>query len=367
MKHYLLFILGLMSINLSAQITIDADIYPQIGDTLRIMNAVLSSQEDTVSSSGPDQTWDYRNLQDGIVVETNYISVEDTELEVMGAVSATALPTGGFIYNGETTDHFGVLALNQEVALPGLELVFASYDEPLADYHASLMYEDDFNNMASLVSSSIPGDLIPDELFDSLGIPVSPDSIRLEQAYTRISRADAWGVLTTPTGTYEVLRERRENRVSNSVGLFSEFLGWITIPLGEPDVTVQYIYWSNVQSEPIMLQNIDDNGLVTAIQYYTEQRLVANDELIDRSSDSRVFPNPSTSQSVQLDIPQDAEGFYQLNWYDFHGRLVQMTEQELLAGGQNISLPETKRNVLYLYARSEQQDIMIRHRIMIGR
>ena len=197
MKHFIVLTLLFTSLWASAQITITSDIYPQIGDTLRVKNTADVAPEDTVTAAGPDQTWDYGMLDDGPVTETAIISVEDSGTEVEGSVSATGLPTGGFKYYGETEDHFGVLALNQAVPLPGLDLVFARYMEPLADYHAELIYEDDFTNSTSLVSSSIPGDIIPSEILDSLGLPFSPDSLRLEQDYVRVSTADAWGQLTT--------------------------------------------------------------------------------------------------------------------------------------------------------------------------
>src|SRR5690606_39507175 len=47
--------------------------------------------------------------------------------------------------------------------------------------------------------------------------PISPDSVRLRIAISREDEVDAWGELEIPTGTYNVLREKRTEIRSSAV------------------------------------------------------------------------------------------------------------------------------------------------------
>jgi len=366
MKYVVVFLSSIcFSLAATAQVTIDDRLYPVAGDSLvQIVTQDVDSGL-VVSPAGPDQMWAYDSLPRGLRQVTRYVAIEDADRTVSGATLASQIPaTGGWIYYGETEDYFGLLAFDQEVPIEGVPDIFASYDVPLSDYYASLQYEDTIRSESYLISSAFGGDIIPQEILDSLMLPLVPDSIRVEQDYNRTSIVDAWGTLVTPSGSFEVIRERREDRTQGIVGIKAGFLPFISIPIGPEMLQTQYIYWNPDNKAPILVETADSSGAIIAMQYLPIDAVTALDEALEITGVT-TFPNPATD-AVTIDMDDRYQGAYTIRFYDTQGRLIGYDLQAFLAAGQNISLPTSTDPYIIMQAIHTETGQHFTRRILIA-
>lgn len=242
------------SIGLSAQITITRDDMPNIGDTVRLSNAVILMGFDP-SSTGPDYSWDFTSL-------------EPQSQVVEGYVSTTTTP---FLYQ---------IIFNQNVAsiaspitdvsfLPGFEITdaFIFYRETESSYVrpgygatvASIPIPMKFDNPELLYSFPLTATSTADSSFStySLGLPgIGYFSIERK----RVNKVDGWGNLTTPYGSFDVLRVKSDIYERDSLYLDS-------IQTGIPIVRnyTEYQWLTNGRGIPVLA--ITREGPLTTARY----------------------------------------------------------------------------------------------------
>jgi len=207
MKHSLpiFFLICALTYTVSAQITVTNATFPAAYDTLSTKTDNLPNV--VLASSGADVVWDFSNL-DGL------ISTQQIFLPASEAENADAFASAELYENGEAGETFVNITENTFEYLgfagadpAGLGLdVITQFAPPIVERRAPLNYEDE-NSATGNVLIPFAFDDLPGFLTDSLELPITPDSIRIRVEVSRISNVDAWGNMTIPEGTYEVLRE----------------------------------------------------------------------------------------------------------------------------------------------------------------
>ncbi|WP_223651509.1 hypothetical protein [Hymenobacter psoromatis] len=191
--------------------TITAADMPVAGDSLRLSQAavVLPASAPALTMSGPSQTWDYSGLMPASqrVQRYNAFAASATGLQLLfftGANKASIstpqlLPTGaGAALPITDTKEFFNLANNlfysvgfgATVSGTALPVLYAQNNDVI--YSLPVTYSSnsttDFFLSNSLITASLPG------------------TGYLSRQRQRINRADAWGTVTTPYGTFQALR-----------------------------------------------------------------------------------------------------------------------------------------------------------------
>ncbi len=324
-KMYLLILLLACRLVTVAQITVQSFTLPSVGDTLRTATDNLPSG---ISPGGPGEnlTWDFSSLQ------APFINAVTLLHPSQGANSA-AFPNASFVtkpsaeselYYRTTTTQLLQIGFAGD-APGGLGIpVLARYSPPLQEKKVPLQYGDAYISTAGLLIP-VSASLLPDTLLNLF--PIRPDSIRLNVQSEINSSVDAWGKLSIPSGTFEVLREkktvinlRKVEVKSNSIPAWIDVTSFIPFPeLVAPDTVLTYEYWSNVAKEPIAVVRVDASGSLVSVDFKADDNTISttfNGQV--KGGNIFAYPNPAIG-SVRFDITGLSSGVYTVKLYNILG------------------------------------------------
>ncbi|MBI1224377.1 MAG: hypothetical protein GC192_03990 [Bacteroidetes bacterium] len=292
----------------SAQFTIDNSVFPVVGDTLYF---ALGNQPGAINQiftpPGFDpQHWDLSGLQ------ATQTWGQVMKLPQTGTNVDAQFPTATMLYNpinfnantylevtGNQVKDLGYYG-NDELGL-GLSLLFKNVP-PLEQSWAPINFFD-IKQSASNVLTAFDAPIAPPVL--SLLVPTA-DSFRIRVTYQQISTIDAWGTLTLPDSTYDVLRKKQTLYKSQAVDVKVAPLGWIDIstiggqqllPLGTDTITT-FHFLNNVSKEPIAICTLNTGqNTVLSVQYKVAQPTppppsATGDVVLDKEHFS-IYPNPA--------------------------------------------------------------------------
>ncbi|MBK9018427.1 MAG: hypothetical protein IPM82_32720 [Saprospiraceae bacterium] len=156
-----------------------------------------------------------------------------------------------------------------------------------------------------------------------LGVPAGiADSIRIRVTASRYDLVDAYGSLSIPGGTYDVLREKRTEYRDTHLDIHT-FLGWIDVTaqagaaagLGV-DTLVTYNFISNTEKEPIAVVQVDNSGsIVQQVEYKDNGVVSGNNDVVATKPEVLVSPNPAVDETV-FELKNFATGNFSLRLLD---------------------------------------------------
>ncbi len=257
-----------------ALITVTNSTFPVVGDTLKLacdfnppgaINAIFTPP-------GGDQMWNLNNLQ----VESSQNIVFHPPSDGMAAASAPGAelvtfgaphPEEYFNVTPSVMETMGYFDKNMGF-WGGSELAannFFNYTPPLAERHAPLNFFDIYQSTCNSLEAFAPSDLDPS--FGSIIQFLVPtaDSIRFRETHQRLDVVDAWGSMTIPEGTYDVLRVKRTEYRSRAIDVKVSPLGWIDIstiggqqvfPLGT-DTLTSFLFVNDQVKEYIAVADLN--------------------------------------------------------------------------------------------------------------
>ncbi|MEL6657419.1 MAG: T9SS type A sorting domain-containing protein [Bacteroidota bacterium] len=331
MKHILLTISIISTIGLSAQITLQSsDYFPVVGDTLRTATDT-APMGIAITGPGGDQQWNFASLQAGFSLEriVEDAANGDAAGDYPNANILFEQVEGGEGYYQSNGSTFSIIGFAGSDPLgQGVE-VNAPFNPPYVERWAPLnFFDQNFNESALTVA--IAADDIPGNIFEDL--PITPDSIRVRVATDRTDLVDAWGTVTIPDGTYDVLREKRtefrEVRLDAKIGV----LPWADItdlaleflPIDDlgADTLVTYTFWSNSAKEAIAVINSDPTGTeVESVTFKSDDMISSVQTPTTIKPQLYIYPNPAIIHT-RLEFANMPADQYSLEIYDVAGRSV---------------------------------------------
>lgn len=314
----------------SAQITVTNATFPEPGDTLRTAFDALPADIDLLGNGG-DQVWDFTTLA-GISQETVIKTGSDGEFfsEFPGAeivIGSVSDNTGELYYNVNANAYELLGYVGPDPANFGIN-VTAKLVPPTIERRAPMNFFD-VNSADSDLQITFSSDLLPGAILDSFAL--APDSLRIRVATERLDVVDAWGTLSIPGGTYDVLREKRlEERETNLEVLvgFGPFSEWIDVTtligldfLGK-DTTLTYHFFSNEAKEEIAVVNVDPvTEDPTTVRYKANmvENPTSSVSYVDVGrADIFAYPNPAIND-VRFDFINLPTDTYDLKIYNILG------------------------------------------------
>ncbi|CAN5803387.1 hypothetical protein BH24BAC1_BH24BAC1_12630 [soil metagenome] len=213
MKHIFFFVCLVVGFTSRAQqISITAQDMPRVDDTLRVSVASPTLTLD-VKATGPNHTWNFSNLQPLAQRVERYVSVASTPLfyqlafssplvtnratiaspvdlpENLRDLAAANLPNfrieSIILFYRQTTAVFQELGLG--ATINGITAPLP-YEQPDVIYRFPVEYSQKDSSLSSLI------------------VNFPAQSLYYAQDRKRVNHADGWGTLTTPFGTFPVLR-----------------------------------------------------------------------------------------------------------------------------------------------------------------
>lgn len=379
MKHITLVILCLSYFALGAQITVTDQYFPQAGDTLLTAtdNMPASIQ---IGTPGPGREWNFRSLQSPIIVRTVVRPASE-------GAAAVDFPDADLVFklNENAEGYYRITDNTLElIGLSGTDPINLGIDvqpklnEPQIERWAPLNYNDTHNSTMNL-SYALDADEIPQDLLEVL--PITPDSLRVRLQLQREDEVDAWGTMSIPGGTYEVLREKRtldqDIRLDAKIGI----LGWQDVTdivleltdlgtdvLGNSQI-IRYYFWSEGIKEPIAVATMnEDQTAVTTVDFKAEDILADLVQTTDRLQPTVIaYPNPAMAHT-NFQFIQLKPGNYRLVIYNLVGSKV--WQQNYRINGpltERVSLSDLKKGT-YLYALEDEQGrTLITRRLIVVR
>ena len=318
MFRFIPFVFAVCAISAFGQPVIQTGILPQVGDSVSLASDNLP-EGIAITGKGANQEWDFTGLQSAFVkkIEIKSASKAFENADIM-------------VENVDGSTSFYKLSKNQlellgkEGTAPlnlGLDAK-VYFESPLQELKAPLKYGMTYEANGHFSFTVAADDLSEDDLY---ALPVIPDSIRYKCFITRKSEMDAWGILSLPDNTYEVLREKqteeRELRLEIKIGE----LPWQDISGAVRDDRFRnkqlhqlYYFYSNETIFPIATAHLKSDGIhAEAISY-----IVTDPDFNMRTASGRpdiyVYPNPAINE-VRFEFTHLKPSVYSLKIYNILG------------------------------------------------
>ncbi len=235
MKILLSLLLLSFSCSLYGQITLNRSHFPQSGDSMRVSNAPTTGMADRVQNTGPNQNWDFRDLQSNSQEVLYYQSSLQTPYffyffntfgnKLVDSIDLVVTQLT-LLYNffGANNNKFSTRGLGFSVQ--GLPLP-ANYTDEDEIYHFPLNYgRRDSTTFAFAASLPTLGDY--------------------KNSGWRRTEVDGWGTIQTPYGSFECLRLK-------STVFTRDSLNFQGFNLGLPArTTVEYKWLAKEEKVPIL-------------------------------------------------------------------------------------------------------------------
>ena len=329
--------LFLITTTLSAQITVTNATFPVAGDTLKL--AYASNPQFAISvytPPGGGQTWDLSGLQIG---ETKDIIFKPADQGVVGAqvpgaeLFAVQSPNTEQYYNVTPTS-FESQAYYGTVPYDIVANHVFDYAPPFPERNAPLNFFDIRAASSSILETFVPTDFSP-QLMISLAAFINPaiiDSMRYRVSTSIIETVDAYGSMTIPGGTYDVLREKRILYRGTHMDAKVPVLGWLDISdearqAGFYGLVVDTIpsfqFYNDVAKEPIAIVTLTSYQNIVTEVVFKNNSVTSGTAPVDAAHPSiTISPNPASDEAT-ISFKDFEPGPYHLVMTDARGQIVQ--------------------------------------------
>ncbi len=150
------------------------------------------------------------------------------------------------------------------------------------------------------------------------GNTVMVDSIREYSSVKKTAVVDAWGSLTTPLGTYNVIRSKETKITHDTVDAYIHAISsWYNVQK-TADSTTTYTFWANGVGFPLVTATMDSTGNVKSVQWLTTMPALGINEYSSSLNES-VYPNPAQNE---INFVADASKQKAIKLFDVTGRLI---------------------------------------------
>jgi hypothetical protein len=356
MKTYsLLFLFSFSVTAIHAQITVDQDDFADPLDTARMSVAIWNPLLD-FGATGPNYSWDFSGLQWQSQYIDTFLSTLFTHPVYSFTFSNTSfnrfrsniaqkadntLTTFPFLSN-IFTDGYNFFYKNQNVySQKGMGMRVSGFPTAVPMMHFDTIYKFpmDFGN--------------EDSSWSDYTVHIPQIGLYSHQQH-RVNKVDGWGTLTTPFGTFDVLRQVSDIRGYDSLYIDTLNFGFRI----DADIQRQYKWIGKNQKEPLLQINTQAGILgqfqgfefVTKIVYRDSVRFITTG-IANASADEiqfRIFPNPSAGNFMIISPPGTAKQSLRIT--DISGRTVFLKEDMEMA--ESIDASAWERGIYFVALRS---------------
>lgn len=331
---------------LDAQITITNAVFPVVGDTLHY---AFGNQPGAINQiftpPGGGQHWDLGNLQ--ATQFWNQIMNDPGS-----GIAHASFPGASILYHpiNSTSEVYLKVTADQVLEMGyygldqlglGLSLLFKklpSLEESWAPGNFFDIKQSSSNVLTAFSAFSAPAIL--------LNLAPTADSFRIRLTNQRIGVIDAYGTLTIPGGTFDVLRKKQTEYISTAVDVKVPPLGWIDIstiggqqilPLGTDTIT-SFHFLNHVSKEAIAICTLNTAQNTVLKVQYKDVALHSSTASPASQNSLVIYPNP-VGQTLQMRFNNDVNGLVQIRLINTDGAIALERKVMALAGENDISVP----------------------------
>jgi hypothetical protein len=318
MKNYIISAVALLSFGLNGQITINENDFFQSEDSV----GISTSADLTIdfAATGPNSIWDFSNLTEsgqlfetarsissaGIIINIQFGPFAASEYRASYFQQFDGLPIEeltGFLPIQINSVNRMIKTNSSELTIPGYSLevqgqiIGFKSDTIEKAYEFPLNYGDSY-------SSNGYTDINFSPIYEA----------RIIMNRQRESDADGYGQLTTPHGTYDVLRIKHVVSELDSIYIeIGPIAQWFPIDR----TTSEYEWWAKNKKRPVLkveTETLFGNEVPTRITYINNQTSSLNTNTFE----TKIYPNPTNGI---LNI-ESKEGIENIKVFSTDGRRV---------------------------------------------
>lgn len=336
MKHLLLLSIALSSSFLWGQISIDQTDMPSVGD-------YIPRKSDTMTvlpgpgGSGPNQVWNFTSL-------SSYVITENTSV-----VSVTSTPNGNQFGNSNmamTNDNSNYLYFNKSAQsfstqgfsgdLLGTGVINAVFNPDLTLHQFPRTFGSSFND-TYVIDVTVPGAAINPLL----------SQINFKRTSVVHDTTDAWGQLTTPNGTYDVLRIHTMEVFSDSIWAQPIFPPVWNLVSTSTDTTHSYSWVGKGCKLAIAEMSFDTLGLPKIFKWTELQGIGVG---LEESALAKIsiYPNPCSDHVFVEEFNPE-----EISLFNMFGQKVAVEKTAMLSGTQ-LTLEDLAKGVYFIEATKDQ-------------
>jgi hypothetical protein len=294
-----------------AQITLTAEDVALAGLSLSNVQDTLPDASIVAGPGGQDKTWDFSALHSHEVYSFESVEAEETPYFDKFPNADVAIIENGETYGYLQKDALSLKALGFYGAFefePGVGLDLDVHIQPFQSLlRFPTVFNDGFTEHFQRVIE-----------YDASLTGQPADSIRIVSSVLRTVVYDAYGNLTTPAGSFPVLRVKETETSTDT--LYVLFDGsCLTLPSNETVTDISYNFWTKQGGigYPVASIQADEFGNTVSASWLKDFTSPARETAGKIQLD--IFPNPA-AQWLNVQLPEHFTG--QLEIYDAGSRMV---------------------------------------------
>ena len=289
-------------------------------------------------SFGISQTWNMSALNTHAVDTLTFISyawAPNTNFATSNLVIKQGWQNN-YVYAKNTSSDFTIQGSSGTVDFGGGPMVLNQINTPSENLmNFPGMYLTTFTNNYTTNTDFFLG-------FDP-GIGFVIDSVKLRSVVKKTVVVDAWGSLTTPLGTFNVLRAEETVVRHDTTDVEIQFLGWQYAVDFTADSTTGYSWWANGVGFPLVSIKLDSLSNIKQTQWLQALPAVGINEQTNATV-VMVFPNPAQNQ---ISFTVESSKVAAIQVMDITGRMIDF----IVTTGDNVSINTSMyANGVYSYA-----------------
>jgi hypothetical protein len=286
MKQLLLLSIALSSQSLWGQISLDQTDMPSVGD-------YIPRKSDTMTvlpgpgGSGPNQVWNFTTLSAYVITEnTSVVSVASTPNGNQFGNSNMAMTNdnASYLYFNKNAQSFSTQGFSGD--LLGTGVINAVFNPDLTLHQFPRTFGSSFSD-TYVIDVTVPGAAINPLL----------SQINFKRTSAVQDTTDAWGQLTTPYGTYDVLRIHTMEVFSDSIWAQPIFPPVWNLVSTSTDTTHSYSWVGKGGKLAIAEMSFDTLGLPKIFKW-TEFPGIGVGLTENQTSEIKITPNPTSSSGI---------------------------------------------------------------------
>ncbi len=263
-------------------------------DSVLFTNLPIATNTVNTTLTGANTTWNTLPLKNGTIAYQNFVPMSaspiafqllflgsDYAQPLLGNIGVAGLPVS------DAYEYYNYSSSNSRLEIKGMgaNITYTGITFPLPAIYSSpdVLYK--FPITFGDTDSSVSG--------FSVTIPPTGTALAtIKRNQKRVNEVDGWGSITTPAGTFDVLR------VKSSIQRIDSIITAL-FPLGIPSNIIEYKWLGKTKKIPVFQVTgnvIGTNYTPTAITFWGQDPLGFND--INNQSAVSLYPNPTTDNST---------------------------------------------------------------------
>ena len=354
----------LLPVVASAQIVINSSDFPAIGTVYLDAQDTLPAASIVPGAAGASQTFNFANLHQHTIDSLPFLSPSSFAFDTLVPDADIVISQfGGYAFANIGTNKVELIGYTGDFQGFGIPVnIVYSNPQTILEFPTTfgMTYKD-----TSVFRSTFPG---PAQFFAYV------DSVRISHYGTSQSEVDAWGSITTPLGTFDILRNKTVETSRDSIfGIKqgSPLLGnWTLIPfallgvqISNPVVnnTTTYDYLSKEKGYYVVRLVIDNSdGSTQSLRYLTTPG--AGFEDLSQVSTVMVFPNPANEV---LNIEYTGNSAAKATLFDVTGKVV--ANQEIALGVNSINTSALQNGFYFIKVENAKGQRILNSKISVSK